>query len=203
MLTAHLPAGYCLGKGTGLTGWSFAAVMVGSVFPDLDMLFFLFVDHGAIHHHRYWVHVPLFWAIVGALILPFLRGSRWMRPALAFLTAIFLHLLLDSISGGILWGAPFDSRLHALVTVPASQPHWILSFLLHWTFLLEILIWGLAGIFYARGEIRRLNLPVDLRSPGFPHTASPDRRSVARIPAVESITHNSAEIGRGRRDSLD
>ncbi len=118
--------------------------LTGAVFPDLDMLFFHFVDGGRIHHHRYWVHVPAFWAAVGVLALPVLAWRGWLQQGLVFLAAIFLHLVLDTIGGGILWGAPFDDRLYSLVTVPATQSHWVLSFVLHWTFAAELLIWGVA-----------------------------------------------------------
>ena len=69
-----------------------------------------------------------------------------------FFAALLLHMVLDSIGGGILWGAPFSDHLYALVEVPASQPHWALSFLLHWTFLLELGIWGWALYLWRKGR---------------------------------------------------
>jgi len=152
MLTAHLPSGYVLGRlapaGRGLM----VAALIGAVLPDFDMLWFHFVDQGQIHHHRYWVHVPVFWAAITAVTLPVLGlwARRWLPMAVMFFAALLLHLLLDSISGGILWGAPFSDHLFALVEVPATQPHWVLSFLLHWTFLLELGIWGSAFYLWRR-----------------------------------------------------
>jgi hypothetical protein len=64
------------------------------------------------------------------------------RAAAAFIVSIFAHLILDTIGGGIVWGAPFDGSLLTLVTVPATQSHYILSFIVHWTFLLELSIWA-------------------------------------------------------------
>lgn len=152
MLTAHLPSGYCLAKSSGLTGWVFAAAVVGAVFPDLDMFFFYFVDHRSVHHHRYWVHIPFFWLMVAGLVLPLLWRSRYRASALAFFAGILLHLLLDSIGGGIMWLAPFDTRLVELVTVSASQSHWVWSFVLHWTFALEVMIWVVAVLIYIKGR---------------------------------------------------
>ena len=106
--------------------------------------FFYFVDNRAIHHHRYWVHIPAFWAVIATLTWPVLAWRGWGRIGAVFFAAILMHLLLDSIGGGILWGAPFDTTLYSLVTVPPTQSHWILSFLLHWTFALELVIWGAA-----------------------------------------------------------
>lgn len=130
------------------------AALMGAVAPDLDLdlIWFFFVDNQQIHHHRYWVHIPVFWACVAAVVLGLLRNTRWLGTAVVFFAAVVLHLLLDTISGGIMWAAPFHSDLMSLVTVPARRPHdWVMSFLLHWTILFELVIWALAiGLFYRR-----------------------------------------------------
>ena len=145
MLTAHLPSGYCLAKLAKYQRLAFAAALVGSVFPDLDMLFFHLVDNKSIHHHRYWVHIPLFWGILAAFALPLLWRTNYRVPAIAFFAALGIHLVLDSVGGGIMWLAPFSDYLWSLIIVPATQSHWVLSYLFHWTFLLEIMIWLLAA----------------------------------------------------------
>ena len=146
MLTAHLPSGYILARlihaGPPLL---IPAAMTGAVFPDLDMLAFYFWDHGRIHHHRYWVHIPFFWAALAIFTLPLLYRTRYFYTGIVFLSAIFLHLALDSISGGIMWGAPFNDTLYTIVTVPSAYDHWITSFLLHWTILFEVMIWAVAA----------------------------------------------------------
>ncbi|MEP4037184.1 metal-dependent hydrolase [Pseudophaeobacter sp.] len=154
MLTAHLPSGYVLARLLPERRWLLPAALIGAVLPDLDMLWFHFVDQGSVHHHRYWVHMPGFWAAIAALTLPVVAiWARVLLPAAAvFFAALLLHIILDSISGGILWRAPFDDKLYALVEVPASQSHWVLSFLLHWTFLLELCIWGGAIYLWRRGR---------------------------------------------------
>ncbi len=144
MLTAHLPSGYVLGRLGPQMRWGLPVAMIGGVLPDLDMIWFYLVDQGRIHHHRYWVHIPIFWAAIGALVLPLFIWRGYGALAGLFFAAIFMHLLLDSLSGGILWGAPFDMTLYSLVQVPATQDHWILSFLLHWSFAAELMIWSLA-----------------------------------------------------------
>lgn len=143
MILAHLPAGYLVGRAFGTTrGPMMAAALAGSVLPDFDLIWFYLIDERAFHHHHYWVHVPGFWALVAAVVLPLVRRaalSLW-RPALAFFAAILVHLVLDSIGGGVMWLWPFDRTLIALVEVPPTQSHWVLSFLVHWTFALEIAI---------------------------------------------------------------
>jgi inner membrane protein len=142
MLTAHLPSGYIAGR---VLPQSIPRLMpvalVASVLPDLDMIWFHLVDNGAIHHHRYWVHIPAFWLAVAAVVLPLLAWRGYLATGLVFFGVIGLHLMLDTIGGGIMWGAPFDAHLYELVTVPADNGHWVASFILHWTFLAELAIW--------------------------------------------------------------
>jgi len=77
----------------------------------------------------------------------------YLRTALVFLAAILIHLMLDTIGGGIMWGAPFSDRLFELVTVPPNHGHWIVSFMLHWTFLAEIAIWSAALALWLRRDL--------------------------------------------------
>lgn len=151
MLTAHLPSGYVLWRALPCVKWGLPAALAGAVFPDLDLIWFYLVDDRAFHHHRYWVHVPVFWLAVSAGLLPLVWRTAWCGAALVFLGAISMHLVLDSISGGILWGAPVSDHLYALVEVPATQSNWVLSFILHWTFLLEVVVWLTAAALWAKG----------------------------------------------------
>jgi hypothetical protein len=53
-----------------------------------------------------------------------------------------------------MWLAPLNTELVELVTVQPTHSHWILSFLLHWTFLFEVLIWIFALYLYLKGKKR-------------------------------------------------
>jgi inner membrane protein len=119
-----------------------AAAQAGSVFPDLDMLYFHLVDERRTHHHLYITHWPLFWLACGVVILPALRWLRpsYLFPAAAFFVAVMLHMVLDSVAAPLHWLMPFDGTAIELVTVPAVYSNWIWSFVLHWTFGLEIAI---------------------------------------------------------------
>lgn len=141
MLIAHLPSGYLLGRGIHARGPVMAAALLGAVAPDFDMIWFHLVDH-SVHHHRFWPHIPAIWLVMTAVVLPLAARFRpsLVSPAAAFFAAVFVHLLLDTVGGGIMWLWPFSDHLFELVTVPATQSHWIASFILHWTFLLEIAI---------------------------------------------------------------
>ncbi len=145
MLTAHLPSGYVLAKSLPRTIPALLPVaLVGAVFPDLDMIWFHLVDNRAFHHHHYWVHIPAFWAAAAAVVLPLAAWAGRLVTAAVFFTAILIHLLLDSIGGGILWAAPFSDQLFSLVEVPATRSHWVWSFIFHWTFAAELVIWAAA-----------------------------------------------------------
>ncbi len=161
MLTAHFPAGYILGRALSgrrsRTELLYPAIL-GAVVPDIDLLFFHLVDQGSFHHHLYPAHWPLFWAglCLPLMISASLAGWTRLRDAtLAFFLGILLHLGLDSIASPVYWLMPLAEGRVELVEVPARYRHWIFSFLLHWTFLLEIAIWLLAGWLFFRPRPRR------------------------------------------------
>lgn len=152
MITAHLPSGYLVGRAWSQAPYVVAAAVAGGVFPDLDLIWFYFVDDRAIHHHRYWVHAPLFWVFLGLPFLLLVRSLQpnWILPALAFLSATLVHITLDSIAGGIMWIWPFSNDLSRLIEVEARYNNWILNFILHPVFLLEIIIWFAAAYLFFR-----------------------------------------------------
>ena len=153
MLTAHLPSGYILGRTLPKNiPRLMPAALIGAVLPDVDMIWFLFVDKGAVHHHRYWIHIPAFWALAAIFVLPVLTKLRLLPVGLVFFAAITMHLLLDTIAGGIMWAAPFNDHLFALTTVPAAYGNWIVSFMLHWTFALELVVWIAAIYLWVRRD---------------------------------------------------
>lgn len=154
MITAHLPSGYVLGRAAGWSGPVMVAAIIGAAWPDLDLFFFYFVDNRAFHHHYYWVHAPAFALLISLAMLAVTRW-RWQAAfpvVLAFASGWVLHLLLDSIAGGIMWFWPFSTELFLLFPVPATQSHWVLSFILHWTFLAELVVWAITIILLLRSR---------------------------------------------------
>lgn len=153
MILAHLPSGYVLARLAGQPrGLPMAAALLGAVFPDLDLIWFYLIDDRAFHHHRYWVHAPGFWLILGAVALPLIRrfAPRFLLPAVMFLAAVFLHIVLDTLAGSVMWLWPFSDRLYTLVEVPPTRSHWILSFLTHWTVLAELALILWAAVLFLR-----------------------------------------------------
>ena len=150
MITAHLPSGYIVGRILPAAPLVLPMAILGGVFPDFDLIWFYLIDDRAIHHHRYWVHAPAFWVLTS---IPTLFIAKQIVPkhfaaVVAFLVAIGIHILLDTIAGDIMWLWPFSNELFHLITVEAKYSHWILNFIFHPVFLLEILIWVCAGYLF-------------------------------------------------------
>ena len=81
-------------------------------------------------------HLP-----AGYLLARAFPKRRWLLPLGATtLVAVLLHLVIDTIAGSILWLRPLDDRPFTLVTVPPTHVNWVISFLTHWAFLLELAI---------------------------------------------------------------
>lgn len=147
MLIGHAPAGYLLSRWLSsrlrLGGPRRRAVLLTgilcSVLPDLDLLYFYTVDARQHHHHTYWSHTPVFWGCAFAGLLPVALRYPLLRPFTAVAgSCVFLHLVLDSISAKILWLYPLSDRSFGLFEVPSVHSAWVLNFLTHWTFALEL-----------------------------------------------------------------
>ena len=178
MLIAHLPAGYLLARRIAPRLAAAPADarrlmtvgLAGSVFPDIDLVFFYLADGRRTLHHDYWTHIPAFWpaAMLAAAGLLWLARARipW-RAFLVFLAGIFLHLALDTATGGILWGWPVSLHRFLLVEIPARFDWWVWSFVLHWSFLAELAVcaWA-AREFRAIGRFRDLKRALQARMVG-------------------------------------
>ncbi len=150
MFIAHLPAGYLLSRdlerrlGPGLL----AAGLLGSIFPDLDLLRFYLLDERRTPHHAYWTHWPLAWLLLGALTLGACAVAASRRGAaltVTFVASVLLHLALDTVPSSIRWLAPLSMQGFNLVSVPPGRGWWVANFVLHWTFCLElgICLWAM------------------------------------------------------------
>lgn len=146
MFVAHIPAGYLLTKIMPPKTKSAALWFTGLFFaiaPDLDLFYFYLFSARKIPHHAYVSHWPLPWLALAALVfsVSLLWRKRSWRPLIAIgLATVMLHLALDSIAAEIYWLAPFSYKYVNLVHVPARYSWWVYSFILHWTFWLELII---------------------------------------------------------------
>ena len=164
MFIAHLPSGYLLAKST-LTKFKISQIapstviltmMIGAIFPDIDLFYFFLIDHQQVHHHQYFLHRPILWIglFLGlSLLYKFCqKTSKFLLLALLFCAGGILHVILDSLVGDIWWFAPFIDQAFALFKVEAQYQPWWLNFILHWSFWVEIFICIIAGIVYLRSK---------------------------------------------------
>ncbi len=114
------------------------------------MLWFYLIDDRAFHHHRYWVHIPAFWAVIAAITLPLITilKRRYLPATVTFFAALLIHICLDTISGDILWGWPFSDTFTHLITITPRFDNWVLNFILHPVFAFELLIWAAAAYLF-------------------------------------------------------
>lgn len=160
MFLAHLPAGFLLTDSlcqrTRLRHWPqqralLLAGLLGSVFPDSDILWAHWVDQNRFYHHLYWVHWPLFWLALmagGAALAGWLRSRFIVALVLLFGLNALLHIGLDAINREVWWGMPFVKHPVKLIDVPMTHQQRLLDYVYHWTFALEVLLcaWALRRI---------------------------------------------------------
>ncbi len=151
MIIGHLPAGYIftkllarklINKEINLRVFILVGV-IGAILSDLDMFYFYLIDNRQHHHHTYWPHYPTVWLGLLFIFTVWYRfGNNKSTAILGLVFSVngFLHMLLDSIVGDIWWFAPFVDKSFAVFMVPALYNPWWLNFILHWTFILELLI---------------------------------------------------------------
>ncbi|MFP5390627.1 MAG: metal-dependent hydrolase [Gammaproteobacteria bacterium] len=157
MFIAHAPVGYLLGSsfikraGTAPITATMAiwVSILGSLAPDVDMLYFYLIDHRQTHHHKYLTHWPVVWLTLLVCALGWRLARRHSRAATAsvlFAACALVHLLMDTIVGDIWWLAPLTDNPFSFFTVQARFTPWWLNFVLHWSFALELglLAWALA-----------------------------------------------------------
>ncbi len=177
MLVAHIPAGYLATQTLLSTPWArrlslddksrrvaFAVALFASIAPDLDLFWFYFVDGRSRHHHHYFPHLPLVWVaagLTGAVIATALGATR-ARALIGLATLMgLLHCLLDTLVGHIKWAWPWSQKMMAAFEVPARYSHWILNFIFHWSFGLEIIVVGVAVVVFMHQRRRRAEAAID------------------------------------------
>jgi inner membrane protein len=153
MFLAHIPAGYLLTKALVRRDRPdyrrlMATGLVASVLPDFDLFYHYLGDGGAHEHHNYITHTPVFWlvlSLLAAVVLLVARRRDLLIYLAVVLSGVLLHLILDSVASGIMWLYPWSTAKLNLVPVPALYHPWVLNFVLHWTFGLELLIVAIAA----------------------------------------------------------
>ena len=147
MIFAHLPAGYIfthfLHRKIVITPRVIWLGCFASILPDFDLLYFWFVDNMQVNHRLYWTHMPFFWCIAAStfsVLLKIVKGKWWNIYLSVFFSNICLHLVLDTMAAPIYWFYPFSIVPFYLIEIPANFDYWLLSFVFHWSFIIELAI---------------------------------------------------------------
>jgi membrane-bound metal-dependent hydrolase YbcI (DUF457 family) len=148
MFIAHMPAAYLLGAVVArrwphaITPAAWAALLLGSVAPDFDLLYFYAFSNHAINHHSYPPHLPIVWVASWALVSLILwRAPKAWRVVWAmFCIGGLLHLALDTIAGGIRWLWPWTDTPYVLMVLPRRFDNIWLNRLSHPSIALEAMI---------------------------------------------------------------
>jgi inner membrane protein len=168
MLLAHAPAGYLLTRILSRTIFKnsinperterlyqrvIAIGLLGSILPDFDFIYHIFIDSDRTPHHMYITHMPVFWLIL--LSISIICGKLFKKPDVAVITVIgcaaaILHLVCDTITGEIYWLYPLSSRGFNLFSVSDVHVWWVQNYISHWTFLVEIAISTIAMVVFLR-----------------------------------------------------
>jgi len=160
MIIAHLPAGYLMVKALSgkfrpdqSAGLWFCG-LAASVLPDIDIL--LFYLEGGVRNHRYYpTHWPLFWLglfAVSVLALLILKKKEAIVYPVVALAGVALHLSLDLIAGPVFYAAPFSYERIQLIRVPALYSWWVMNYVRHWIFQVELMIWGTAVLAFGLSQ---------------------------------------------------
>ena len=164
MFVAHLFAGYLCTRHTirrvripllSEKHWTNYIVfgVVCSVLPDFDLLYFYTIDNRQHLHHSYWTHIPIFWLFTTGLVYAVCRWVFKKRCGVICLILLFntwLHLVLDTVAGGIYWFYPFSDVNIQWMHITSRYDWWVLNYIIHWTFMLEICIMLAAVYTYRR-----------------------------------------------------
>jgi len=164
MLIGHMPFGYVASKllhrKMGQTVVSARAFIVagvlGSTAPDVDMLYFHFLDARQHNHHSYWTHFPIVWiSLLATATLARALRRESATAALAFIFCLngFAHLLLDSVVGDIRWLAPWSQQAFSLFEVQPRYATWWLNYVMHWFFVVEIALVIAALVLWRRSRV--------------------------------------------------
>ncbi len=111
------------------------------------------MDQRQTHHHKYFTHWPLFWLILiacSAVWIRYASRAKFGLVALTFALGGLLHMVLDSVVGDIWWFAPFVDEPYSMFTVQARVQPWWLNFIVHGSFVAELVICAWAVVIYRR-----------------------------------------------------
>jgi len=153
MLIAHIPSGYIVAKAFKQEKKPIViSSLIFSMWPDLGLVYFYLFDSSIIHRH-FFPHLPIIMASAFLVTLP-LYYMKFFEKMKIYYVLFFVnwlvHMILDSFTERIFWLYPLSNHGFQLIEIPAVFSHWIISFVLHWSFVVELAIVSFALILFLR-----------------------------------------------------
>ena len=126
------------------------------MWPDLGLIYFYLFDRSVIHR-QFFPHLPIVMALAFLVTLPLYRMSFFKKMRIYYVLFFInwlIHLALDTFTERIFWLYPLSNHAFQLIEVPAAFSHWIISFVLHWSFVVELSISTFALILFLKARKR-------------------------------------------------
>jgi len=86
-------------------------ILLFSILPDFGVVLARFYHIPFWKHHDLPIHSPLFY--IPIFLILYVVGFSWEMVLILF-SAIFAHLLADSLGRGLMWLYPFSTRFYGL-----------------------------------------------------------------------------------------
>ena len=150
MLIGHLPAGYFITRylikknKLPLNKFWLGLGLLGSVLPDFDLIYTLFINTTISSHRNLPTYIPLFWLILFLLCLASyaIWHKKWIKyGAIVLFGNVLIHLILDTPFVGVKWLWPFYDKLVGIYNVGLTSGFLVENYFQHWYWYLEIALW--------------------------------------------------------------
>ena len=157
MLIAHIPSGYLVAKAFKQEKKSVVvSSVIFSIWPDLGLIYFYFFETSGMIHRQYFPHLPIVMVTAFVVTLPLYYTKFFEKLRIYYLLFFanwLVHLLLDTYTERIFWLYPLSAHGLRLIEIPAVFSHWIISMVLHWSFVVELAIVAFALVLFLRTRI--------------------------------------------------
>ena len=164
MLIAHMPAGYIVAKAFKQEKKPVViSSLIFSVWPDLGLIYFYLFDNSVIHR-QFFTHLPIVMAAAFLITLPLYHMKFFAKMRIyyvLFFVNWLVHLVLDTFTERIFWLYPLSNHGFQLIEIPTVFSHWIISFVLHWSFVVELAIVALAVTLFLRARKQEREMKID------------------------------------------
>lgn len=127
MLIAHGPLGYVIARSIVpklrkfkpsrlQLRWYYGIAFIGGIFPDIDLLYYYFVE--AVFSHRQFIthsFLPYLVIILLGMGIACVKRWRWIGVcSIAFAVGALSHVVADSLFGLTAWFAPFTDHVYGV-----------------------------------------------------------------------------------------